>query len=451
MTENLVALLNWIKDVVEWGTHSFRKGCATFCCSGSTAGAHISAVSNRAGWKQPGVQDTYLVYSDAGDQVVGRIACGLPLDSPEFARLPPMFRNLNSESVNAALALCFPSLQKKVERRVLVFCLASLVHHRDWLRNTVPKESPLFNTALFKDAQLLGKLANEVECRLPQPGDDIRATGLPPHICTLGALKELQDGVRQFDRSINALGDRVVKDVLEGLDSRQVESTITPTTLTKHISDALSALGLDKMVARVLDGAGPVAEPRAATEERAAALQFYTWGGKLGRLLPENFTLPSSGIRDMWQLYIAGNPAQGIRPLRLISAEHVSSRNGKKRFSDFKTLMKSMEEKVREDGRWSDVETIANAEEMYPFGSVAVDLPRKSHKNYTRRPGNLAWTSVLKILREEGKIGQKKKKGVSGRRTREARNSGESSEDSEEEKDQEIGRNSLAPPRKKRC
>jgi hypothetical protein len=56
------------------------------------------------------------------------------------------------------------------------------------------------------------------------------------------------------------------------------------------------------------------------------------WGGKLGRLLPEGYKLPSGSARDMWQLYIAGNEAQGIRPLKYITAEHVSDPNTKKRF-----------------------------------------------------------------------------------------------------------------------
>jgi hypothetical protein len=53
-------LSQWLKNVSDWGTHSFRKGAATFACSGSTAGAHISSVSNRAGWKQAGVQEGYV-------------------------------------------------------------------------------------------------------------------------------------------------------------------------------------------------------------------------------------------------------------------------------------------------------------------------------------------------------------------------------------------------------
>jgi len=45
------------KDI---GTHSFRKGGGTYCSSGTTASPSHAAISNRAGWKMPGVSGTYL-------------------------------------------------------------------------------------------------------------------------------------------------------------------------------------------------------------------------------------------------------------------------------------------------------------------------------------------------------------------------------------------------------
>jgi hypothetical protein len=71
------------------GTHSIRKGASTYVCSGCTGGPSIVSVCLRCGWSLGGVQDRYLRYESAGDQFVGRVVCGLPLDSCEFAILPP--------------------------------------------------------------------------------------------------------------------------------------------------------------------------------------------------------------------------------------------------------------------------------------------------------------------------------------------------------------------------
>jgi hypothetical protein len=42
------------------GTHSARKGAATYCSSGSTAGPSAAAINLRAGWSMGTVQNTYL-------------------------------------------------------------------------------------------------------------------------------------------------------------------------------------------------------------------------------------------------------------------------------------------------------------------------------------------------------------------------------------------------------
>jgi len=67
------------------GTYSNRKGSATFALS------VCMAVYLRAGWSIGNTQDRYI-YSGAGsDQIVGRAVCGSPIQSMDFATLPPSF------------------------------------------------------------------------------------------------------------------------------------------------------------------------------------------------------------------------------------------------------------------------------------------------------------------------------------------------------------------------
>ncbi len=238
------------------------------------------------------------------------------------------------------------------------------------------------------------------------------------------------------------MGDRVAKEVLEGLDNRQIQSHLTPTNLTLHITDVFEKLGFNKLIEKLSVSGSEIVHPVAiAEEQQTPPLRTYMWRGKVGRLLPDDFKLPASGPRDMWQLFIAGNPCQGVRPLRLVSGDHVCDKNVKKRFSDFKTLMRMVEQKVRDEGQWSDAETIANAEQMFEIGKVAVELPSKSRKNYTRRNGNLAWTSVLKVLREEKRVAKPVRGKKRGRRE-------EEEEEEVSEKDSSVPMAAKAPPRK---
>jgi len=112
------------------GTHSFRKGGSTYCTSGSTQCPSATAVYLRAGWTIEGVQSRYLRYEAAGDQFVAEPFCGLPIDSAEFAALPPLFRwgNLN---VKSAVAKCFPNAPVHLHA-ILEHTLASVIFHMEF-------------------------------------------------------------------------------------------------------------------------------------------------------------------------------------------------------------------------------------------------------------------------------------------------------------------------------
>ncbi|CAN0513534.1 unnamed protein product, partial [Phaeothamnion confervicola] len=84
------------KDI---GTHSARKGAATYAASGSTACPPIPAICLRAGWTVGPVQDRYIRYEAAGDQYMGRTVSGLPLSSHDFCVLPPHLKKLDGHGV----------------------------------------------------------------------------------------------------------------------------------------------------------------------------------------------------------------------------------------------------------------------------------------------------------------------------------------------------------------
>eukprot|EP00804_Cyclotella_cryptica_P006115 CCRYP_010730-RA/>CCRYP_010730-RA protein AED:0.34 eAED:0.34 QI:0/0/0/1/1/1/2/0/216 len=75
----------------DFGSHSARKGVATWVAGGCTVSPPIVALCLRAGWSLGGVKDRYLFYENAGDKYVGRCASGLGTDSTEFAISRPYF------------------------------------------------------------------------------------------------------------------------------------------------------------------------------------------------------------------------------------------------------------------------------------------------------------------------------------------------------------------------
>lgn len=119
--------------IKDFGSHSFRKGIATYC-SGFIGGPSVIAIFLRAGWSLGHVQDRYIKFSDGSDQFCGRIAAGLNFHGgSQFAVLPPHFESSEVLTHDQWMDICpgyndYPS----GFQACLPYFLASLVFHYDW-------------------------------------------------------------------------------------------------------------------------------------------------------------------------------------------------------------------------------------------------------------------------------------------------------------------------------
>ena len=77
-------------DISQLGSHSARKGSATYACCGCTAPPPFVAVCLRACWSL-GVKDSYFRHDSAGDRYLGRTLAMLPILTKEFAVSLPYF------------------------------------------------------------------------------------------------------------------------------------------------------------------------------------------------------------------------------------------------------------------------------------------------------------------------------------------------------------------------
>jgi hypothetical protein len=89
-TEEQQELVNMGLIIADIGTHSFRKGVATFLSS-IPGGPTAVAIYLRAGWSLGPVQSRYILEGEGSDQLAGRTASGHSLTDPSFATLPPHF------------------------------------------------------------------------------------------------------------------------------------------------------------------------------------------------------------------------------------------------------------------------------------------------------------------------------------------------------------------------
>jgi hypothetical protein len=202
--ENLSKLLTDQLEIVKEyarpghaNTHGIRKGAATHCTSGTTLGAALVAVARRGEWTQGSVYDIYFQFAEPGDQYLGRIIAGLDPNSPEFDVLPPHFKGgAQNENVKCAMELCFgPIIENHAKEHsvkgILLLCLASMVHHSDFLKSYVAKDlrHPFSLIPILNNDDLLGKLKKALATA--DDDDTMRPTGIPPHVRQLRMLQEV--------------------------------------------------------------------------------------------------------------------------------------------------------------------------------------------------------------------------------------------------------------------
>ena len=437
MLQNNQASLNALfTDDLDIGTHSVRKGAATYATTGSTAAPSIIAVQLRAGWTLEGVQDTYMRFDNAGDCHVGRTVCGLPQDSPDFAILPPHF---NGGVEPEIIAKYFGRHLPPNIRGIAPMLLASVIHHRHFLRGEIeiggvpggpdsfrlPSNHPLFATALFRETEAtLQALEQRIITGLAQPNDPMRPTGIPPHTSLLNELRNMRNeltSVRQamsekldaVENAVNASKVEVVEGVARVLEERAISANaVTPHELRNTLTDVLERSQLGVAARIIVEGRGvlsggyagapvnasaPAALPNA---DPAPVRPLHLWGGAL-HFLPEGFELPKYTL-PAWQFFCCGDAANGYPPARIIPRSDYSNQKVRKRLPDFHFLFNFLRAELVEMGIWVQNPTVEQANEMFDADTLwrAIVAAERSHCGRERRFAQLAWETAVSYLRE---------------------------------------------------
>ena len=375
------------------GTHSLRKGAATYVSSGSTAAPSVQAINLRAGWAMGGVQDRYYRFEGAGDQYVGRTVCGLPIHSDEFATLCPSFKTLNI--AKEAGQLFFPSLPESMGA-IKQYMAASFCYHAEYLDRLLPEDHHIRHYLRGQYAEQIVRWKEDIFCGYSHPDVGMVATGVPPHVKILAASRECIGEVRQVpDRMTGQLEEFMERRALDhgsitrqGLEAAMVQLEGRLETILERHSLAR------REVANGIEDQNLV--PRQLLPQAQAGRQVYVWDGRMN-LLPENHALPKGTISVAWHEWVCGT--QSIPPLRRCTGKDFSNRKARKRFSNLKFLMTKIEDRARESGIWQNTLSIQEANNILEMCQDAIELPGRTEADRERRIGQLNWATCVNILR----------------------------------------------------
>ncbi|RLN32267.1 hypothetical protein BBJ28_00015778 [Nothophytophthora sp. Chile5] len=279
-----------VNETSDYGTHSIRKGAATFACSGNTTDPSVASICSCCDWSLGSVLDRYLRYDDAGDQYIGRLVAGLPQNSADFAALPPHFRDNVSSEVIACIRDTFPALaREKNMKSILKLCLASLTFHAAFLKSSLPKTHPLMSCALFRDPATLQRLQKQLVIAGPTW---MRPTGIPPYVHMFTKIEETKN-------AIEALKAELLDGISTMLDARALGgSSLTTAAMKDMFREVLQDAGLHNTHG---------IPPSTAPADLVIPLRYpMMWGGGI-HLLPEQFEFPSVDCLAAWKLWWFGN------------------------------------------------------------------------------------------------------------------------------------------------
>jgi len=161
----------------ELGTHSFRKGAASWAAA--FFGVSMTAIYLRAGWTIGVVQIRYIFLAVFSDSNIGRILACLKWNSAEFAALPPRFLPGVVTSDDWEAMVPGYNLYPACFQEAIPKLVASVIHHHEWLEDNLHPDHPYFQSYIYRN-QIGPKLKEKVLTGIESCDiTGIRAAGVP--------------------------------------------------------------------------------------------------------------------------------------------------------------------------------------------------------------------------------------------------------------------------------
>jgi hypothetical protein len=415
-------------SIEEIGLHSIRKGVSTYLAS-MPGGPAPAALCLRAGWSMGQVKDIYFHQTDGGDEFVGRCASLLNMVNGDFAISPAFFdADTNDATVTSAIGDVFPHFNNtEGMERILNRCLASLLHHRDFVLN-LPANHVARSIPIYRQSGLSNQLQSHVKV-LHSWETTEKLSGIPPHIKSLvdiGTIKEQQKHI------VEKVYTRVMEGLRAYFDERAIGGgQLTEARMRAMINDSLATqfTELRKDLDPRITASPATNNPQGSTEEttidqmeREAAREVEQYplrvrNGVLSRI-PNNFEFPKAGVYDLWVKWNIGDTEQGVPPLRLMKAPDFAfldnkpplpeqqfkrksnqgpakRRPSRKIFSDLKFVSQYIEAKARDAGM--DINDRSNNNVRLMYEKVEASLYEAVK---TKRGTQLKWRTVVTKLRK---------------------------------------------------
>ncbi len=213
-------------------------------------GPPLLAIFLRAGWSLGTIGNIYFHENDGGDQAAGRMSCGLPITTTEFAALPPRFSPEGLAFITPAMwAELIPSYNRYTQYKfvsVLPYLIASLVFHYDWLDRNLKSNHPLKQSKFWTEMYSIKLKPYVLSGYFSCPITHMIATGVPPHLVMANAQNSRMDKFEQCQTALQVQNSdrlqRVEQGLFEILQFIRTDKSSDPSLNSNHnISNSMSS------------------------------------------------------------------------------------------------------------------------------------------------------------------------------------------------------------------
>ena len=400
------------------GIHSLRKGAATYLGS-LPGGPSPVAICHRCGWSTGKVLDIYFQQLQRGDEFVGRCLSLLNLMSSDFALSPAYFdaELVQSEWMASCLERVFPCFYHiESMRKILQQCLASMIHHRQYVSLFEANHPARASIAIFRDHSLMepGLGALKVDKAWDTPN---HISGVPPHVKELVDLAEIKD-------QLGSIVDRIFEKVMKGTTDFFEERNIGGGDMTEARLMHLIQTASNATHSEISDRLANQLERLMEAFQSNPLSRFNNEGGEIGvpstTELPPDFEFPSSNALDLWTQWNIPNRDRNIPALKDVSAEsykfldfeprsagernrlrrlqnsrsEATRRQSRKTASDMKTLCRFIEDEAKKFGFMN----ITKENMLEAFNRVTLELETAGARR-NKRFEQQSWKTTLKFVR----------------------------------------------------
>eukprot|EP00611_Tribonema_gayanum_P002677 TRINITY_DN1201_c0_g1_i3.p1 TRINITY_DN1201_c0_g1~~TRINITY_DN1201_c0_g1_i3.p1 ORF type:complete len:378 (-),score=33.71 TRINITY_DN1201_c0_g1_i3:50-1183(-) len=336
---------------------------------------------------------------------------GLPMTSPDFMIMPPMFSRFSQEGlaisgvtelILSAITAGFGEHVPDNLLRVAEHALASVLYHWEFLRGTLPANHRLFANVLLLDNARRTQLQQLVICFMGNSAEARRQqrapTGLPPHVMLMAEMRdtraEVAALVKGLGTDIGLLPAQMQSNLRSLIEDGSIQpGQLTPQYLMRTVADCFTASGLPELVEGMRNGTlnqggGGTA---AATAMSAAPSSSASSRPPSYQRPSDTWAIPQFKAQDAWRAWVVG--VDEVGPFHLLSGMIPAAQ--KFSWKKFKTFMKIIEGHVTQKHENWKVATLTDSQAtaLYCDVRAEIEIEGKKHK---RRHDQLKWTTVLK-------------------------------------------------------